>query len=256
MGDTDDYKVQLQKKLEEKWGYLMTLGDLGDDHNNQKAKFILSCNEILHYASEIGDYDKISSLLNQIIPELNIESDIEINVDETVDRSEVTPLMIACREGYPDIVKILIENNANVNAVSISKTTPLIAVAQNSIMDKDDQLNIVEQLITAKANINHQDKYGKTALILAIESNSPKIVSILLLSGADINIKDQDGYNALATAELQQHSEIIEIIQDYIDKQKEKKTPVKNMGGTKKRRTIKKKNKKNQKNKSKKRKTI
>jgi ankyrin repeat protein len=120
-------------------------------------------------------------------------------------------------------------------------------------MDKHDQLTIVEKLIESNANVNVQDEYGKTPLILATESNSPKIVNIFLLSGADINIKDRNNETALDIAVSNEMAEIQQIIQDYINKQNETKTHAKKRGGTKKR----KKNKKRKKlNKSKRRKTL
>jgi len=83
-------------------------------------------------------------------------------------------------------------------------------------MDKDDQLSIAEQLIAAGANVNFQDKYGKTSLILATESVSPKIVSKLLLSGADISIKDKGGNTAMdIAADSIEYVEIEQIIKEY-----------------------------------------
>jgi ankyrin repeat protein len=238
----------MQKELERKWNYLRTFVEPDEDEEDEEVRLTALCNEILHDASEVGDLEKITLLIDQIQNELGIE----IDVNQTLDKSGQTPLLLASGEGYPDIVDFLILNGANVNAVSGGET-PLIAVAQNSIMNKDDQLTIVDKLITSGANINHQDEYGKTPLILATESNSPKIVNILLLSGADINIQDRNNETALDIAVSNEMAEIQQIIQDYINKQNEPKTPAKKRGGTKKRKT----NKRRQKlNKSKRRKTL
>lgn len=243
------YKVLIQKELERKWNYLRTFVEPDEDEEDEEVRLTALCNEILHDASEVGDLEKITLLIDQIQNELGIE----IDVNQTLDKSGQTPLMISCREGYPDIVDFLILNGANVNLARRDGTTPLITVAENSIMDKDDQLTIVDKLITSGANINHQDEYGKTPLILATESNSPKIVNILLLSGADINIQDRNNETALDIAVSNEMAEIQQIIQDYINKQNEPKTPAKKRGGTKKRKT----NKRRQKlNKSKRRKTL
>jgi hypothetical protein len=246
-----DYKVLMQKELERKWNYLRTFGEDEDEDEDEDEEVRLTalCNEILHDASEVGDLEKIIILIDQIQNELGIE----IDVNQTLDESGQTPLLLASGEGYPDIVDFLILNGANVNLASRDGTTPLIAVAQNSIMDKDIQLTIVEKLIESKSDVNVQEEYGKTPLILATESNSPKIVNKLLLSGADINIKDQHNETALDIAISNEMAEIQQIIQDYINKQNEPKTPAKKRGGTKKRKT----NKRRQKlNKSKRRKTL
>jgi hypothetical protein len=170
------------------------------------------------------------------------------------DNSGQTPLMIASDDGDVDEVEILIKNGADVNAVSRGGNTPLIKVSQDSVMNKDIQLNIVTKLIDAKANVNFKDKYGKTPLILATESNSPKIVSKLLQSSADVSIRDQHGNTALDIAQVWEMNDIIKIITDYINKQNEPKTNTKRMGGTKRKKN--KKNKKTKINKSKRSKTL
>jgi hypothetical protein len=181
-----DYKEEIKNELERKWKRLMKFGDPEDE--DEKNSVIWLCSEILHDASEVGDLEKIIMLFDQIQREFDIE--IEVDMD---DGSCQTPLLLASGNGYPDIVEYLILNGADVNAVSRSGDTPLIKVAQNCLMDKDDQLNIVNQLIVAGADVNFQDTYGKTPLMLATESSSPKIVSKLLLSQADIKIKDKCG---------------------------------------------------------------
>jgi ankyrin repeat protein len=246
-----DYKVMMQIELDRKWKHLLTFGESEseEDDEDEEVRLTALCSEILHDASEVGDLEKIILLIDRIQRELGIE----INIDETIDQSNQTPLMLASGDGYPDIVEFLIQNGANVNYVSSSGDTPLIKVAQNSIMDKDDQFNIVERLITSGANVNYQDKYGKTPLILATESNSPNIVGKLLLSGADISVKDKDESTALDIAISNEMVEIEQIIKEYQNKENEPKTSAKKRGGTKKR----KRNKRRQKlNKSKRRKTI
>ena len=214
-----DYKVMMRKELNRKWKYLRTFGEDEDDDEDEEVRLTALCNEILHEASEVGDLEKIIVLIEQIQHEIRIEIDLDM-----VDESGQTSVLIASGEGYPDIVEYLIQNEADVNIASHSRDTPLIQVSQNSIMNKDTQLNIVEQLIHASAIVNCQGEYGKTPLMLATESNSPKIVSKLLESGTDVSIRDQDGNTALDIAQLCEIADIVEIITDYINKQNEPKT--------------------------------
>ena len=242
-----DYKVMMRIELNRKWNYLRTFGEDEDDDEDEEVRLTALCNEILHEASEVGDLEKIFSLIEQIQHEIGIEIDVDM-----VDETGQTSVLIASGEGYPDIVEYLIQNEADVNIATHSGDTSLIQVAQNSIMNKDKQLNIVEQLIKAGAIVNWQGEYGKTPLILATESNSPKIVSKLLESGADISIRDKNGETALDIAVSNNMVEIEQIIKEHQIKQTELKTNTKKRGGTKKR----KKNKRRQKlKKSKRRKT-
>ena len=210
-----DYKVMMRKELGRKWKHLLTFGESDDDDDEDEEVRITSlCTQILHDASEVGDLKKIVLIIDKILPNFGIK----INIDETINPSKQTPLLLASGEGYPDIVKFLIKNNANVNATRICGDTPLIVVSQNSIMDKDYQLSIVESLISSGADVNYKDKYGKTPLILATESNSPKIVSKLLLSGVDISIKDKNGSTALDIAIEWVYEDIIQNIMEYQNK--------------------------------------
>ena len=241
--EIEEYKKEMKKELKIKWKNLNKLVEPDSDDEDEEVRLTSLCNEILLDASEVGDYKKIFRLIDSVANELGVDIDAEM-LDE--------PLLLASGNGYPDIVELLIQHSANVNFASRGDT-PLIKVAQNSIMNKDKQLNIVEQLIKAKADVNHKGDYGKTPLILATESNSPKIVSKLLESGADLNIKDDEEDTALTIAVSFDMEEIIQIIQDYQNEQNEPKTSVKKGRGTKKR----KKNKRRQKiNKSKRRKVI
>jgi ankyrin repeat protein len=238
-----DYKEIIRGELKRMWRNLHSFVRDDDDEDEQQ-RLVSLCNEILHYSAEIGDLKKIKLLIGQI----QIRLGIEIDVNETINESSQTPLMIASGNGHADIVDFLLQNGANVNAVNRSGETALIRIAQNSIINKDVQLTIVEQLILAGSTINAQEKYGKTALILATESDSPKTVRKLLENGADISIKDDNEDTALNIAISNKMTEIETIITEY---QNEPKTSAKKMGGTKKR----KKNKRRKNKKSRMRKT-
>ncbi len=83
----------------------------------------------------------------------------------------------------------LIENGANVNAVSNNGTTPL----HLAVRGPEDS---VKALIKAGANPNAQDNNGNTPLILASKWESEKKVRMLLRAGADFNMKNNAGESA------------------------------------------------------------
>ncbi len=87
------------------------------------------------------------------------------------------------------IALALIENGANVNAVSNDGTTPL----HLAVRGPEDS---VKALIKAGANPNAQDNNGNTPLILACKWESEKKVRMLLRAGADFNIKNNAGESA------------------------------------------------------------
>jgi len=81
--------------------------------------------------------------------------------------------------------QILLRNRAtNLNARTHDGTTPLILAARLAIE------GMVEDLITADADINAADNSGKTALHWAAAVNNVDAVSILLAHGANRDAQD------------------------------------------------------------------
>lgn len=58
------------------------------------------------------------------------------------------------------------------------------------------QLDAVQFLIEKKADVNHRDAAGSTALIYAAGFH-PEIAAALIKAGADVDIKNYDGFTAL-----------------------------------------------------------
>lgn len=90
-----------------------------------------------------------------------------------------------------EIVKLLVENGANVNAKTNRSNTPLMGAAK--LQDPAMTIYLVEK----GANINHQDLYGGTALMNASWLDRVETVTFLLERGADKTLKSKDGKTAL-----------------------------------------------------------
>ena len=70
-------------------------------------------------------------------------------------------------------------------------------------------IQIVEKLLSLKADTNQKDTTGKTALLYATFFNKNEIAKTLLKNGADINIKDDEGKKALDYAVTNKNTELI-----------------------------------------------
>ena len=104
------------------------------------------------------------------------------DVNET-DKGGFTALIYASFIGDKDIVKMLIEKKADVNAKSKRENeTPLRSAAMNGHKE------IVELLIHNNADVN-DNKNGETALSLSSKNGHKDIVYILIQNNADINVK-------------------------------------------------------------------
>lgn len=84
------------------------------------------------------------------------------------------------------------------NKVNLQKTdgmTHLFIALKNS---QDTEINTL--LNKSKINVNLPDKHGFTPLMLAVASDSSKLIAKLIEKGADINAQDIGGHTALMAA--------------------------------------------------------
>lgn len=136
------------------------------------------------------------------------------------------PLIWAIRGGHKDIVELLIDRGADINARGGDRMTPLMQAAAELRAD------FVELLLKKGASTEGQDESnGMTALMWAVANEGNKeIVEMLLEHGADLDVEDHEGETALEQAEHGK-KEIAELIEQWpevlkqrkLAKQKEKK---------------------------------
>lgn len=109
---------------------------------------------------------------------------LKAGVDVNAKTAEMySALMFACDADSPEAVKFLLQNGADVNFIdAVGKTALMYAAQQKS---GDDAFNIVQQLISAKADVNAKDKQGNTALSLAREKANIKAADALRNAGAE-----------------------------------------------------------------------
>ena len=113
-----------------------------------------------------------------------------------------TPLRLACKK--PEILEALLDAGADIDAVNYRKETALMK-ASYAILDQNDQTPVraVQILLDHGANVNLRDLHGKTALMRMFDGltwGPAGDVAFLLISKADLEIKDDYGQTALMLA--------------------------------------------------------
>ena len=93
----------------------------------------------------------------------------------------LSELATAIQSGNAVVVRNLIRDKADVNALERDGTTPL----QWAVYAENPQ--IVEALIKAKVDVNAANREGITPLALAAETGNEEIVALLIKAGADVN---------------------------------------------------------------------
>lgn len=138
-----------------------------------------------------------------------IDNGVDVNYQCT--KYKDTSLIIAADYGHIEVVKLLLNNNANITLQDTGGFTALIWAAVRN------HENIVQYILGACTHIqgynNTQDKYGQTALTRASSKGFNNIVNILLNNkGVDINIVDIANESALIKAASQNHIKIVKYL--------------------------------------------
>ena len=122
-----------------------------------------------------------------------------------------TALIMASQEGHTEIVAMLLEKGANVNAKTKDGRRALFLASANG------HAEIVAMLLAAGADVNAKDNDGWTALIVASWYGHTETVAILLQNGADVNAKrNYDGFTALILASKKGHTDIVKLLKQYL----------------------------------------
>ena len=105
-----------------------------------------------------------------------------------------TPLMKASHKGENEIVRILIDAGALLDARNADGNNALWLACVGAHPDTMDAL------IEAGVDIDNQNDNGATALMYAASTGKAAIVERLLLARADIELETLDGFSALDMA--------------------------------------------------------
>jgi ankyrin repeat protein len=110
------------------------------------------------------------------------------------DREFMTPLHEAAMYEEVEISRILLQHEANPNAIDHSGQTPLHEAS------KQGHINVARLLLEHGADVNAQDHYRSTALHLASKQGKVEVTRMLLEHGADLDAEDKEGRTAFQVA--------------------------------------------------------
>ncbi len=152
------------------------------------------------FKASIKIFDKNFNLINNIYKDLSAW--ISIN----------KALISAVRKRNLDTIKYLLLNGADINAKNSQGYTSLMFAS--TIAWREDIVKLL--LSQSYIDVNIQDPYGNTALILAAVRGAKNIVKILLLHPSiNINVKNNNGDEAVILAKRYGHKNIVKLLYDY-----------------------------------------
>jgi hypothetical protein len=119
------------------------------------------------------------------------------------DKKGIPLLCIAARNGHLSALEFLLRSGAKVDIIAEDRrSTALI----DSAMERHKDL--IKTLIEAEANVNFKNGDGQTALIIVVGAGDAEIVEMLVNAGADPDIEDDFGVSARMYANIFKNDKI------------------------------------------------
>lgn len=118
-------------------------------------------------------------------------------------------MLRAAREGNLATIKRLIAVGTDPKVSDDWDTTPLMVAAGWG------HVKVVATLIDAGVPINERSRFGRTPLMWAAMCGQEPTVRYLLEAGADKELLDRDGKSAVDLAKLENHPNVVELIQSF-----------------------------------------
>ena len=151
------------------------------------------------------------------------------NVNARAARGQ-TALMWAVAQKHPEVVKVLLANGADIHARSDS-WTEVMAVPPHGYLEYNraiphgndtalifaarvDDLASAKLLVAAGANVNDEDAWGVSAVVLAAHSGFTDVVEFLLEKGANAN-SDRAAFTALHEAVMRRDENLVKVLLDH-----------------------------------------
>ncbi len=124
-----------------------------------------------------------------------------------------TAFLYAGAKGMNEFLNVLIKENAKTDILNYYGGTALIPACEKGYVS-----TVILLLEKTKIDINHINYLGWTALLETVilsngGKNHQKIVALLLEYGANKEIKDKNGFNALDHAKKESFSAIVKLLE-------------------------------------------
>ncbi len=161
----------------------MSISLLGNSSVTHTASHITDWTKELFDACISGDFEKAKNAIGA-----------RVNINSTRIKKSFFPLFLACQYNHLEIVKLLLDNGAEIEAKIWDRKTSLHLACEFG------HLEIVKLLLDRGANIEAKNLNGETPLHFACRYHKTEITKELLNKGADIYAVNRRGGTPLHLA--------------------------------------------------------
>ena len=158
----------------------------------------------LTHAIEIGDETAFALILNQHVHLVNQEN-----------KNGLTPLSLAAHYGRVQMVKALLSQGADANAVSHSQIPYIPSnTALHAAIAGKKNLEIIRMLIDAMDSVDIADSNGYTPLHIAAFDDSATIAQMLIDAQADVHALSFKDESVIDIATKRNSVKILNLLKD------------------------------------------
>ncbi|KAH9052827.1 ankyrin repeat-containing domain protein [Lactarius vividus] len=161
---------------------------------------------------------KCSHYVYPPVVRLFLERGMDVNARE---REQATPLHLASYYGLAEVAEVLLDHEAQANAVDIRGQTPLhkVLLGNHNYLHRwaplKSAVRLVQQLLEHGADVNALDKDHETPLHLASRLRLHEMARVLLKHGADVNVKNCKGRSPLELATRRKGKAMRRLLLEY-----------------------------------------
>ncbi|KAJ5720553.1 uncharacterized protein N7483_008487 [Penicillium malachiteum] len=135
-----------------------------------------------------------------------ILQDGSVNIESTDSRRRRTSLSWAAKHGHSDVVELLLEAGAEIDARAHHQRTPLLLAAKKGHSD------VVKVLLEAGAEVDARDHYQGTPLSYSAGQGYSDMVKLLLETGAEVDVRDKNQETPLSYAARHGYFDVMKLL--------------------------------------------
>ena len=201
------------------------------DHFLYAAVLVISSSALAQTADQITDFTKAAKFDNVSEVRSLIKAGVSPN---TLDPKGNPMLIVAIRDNSPKVIDLLLSdkaidpnltNQSDENPLMIASIEGQLPLVETLVLKKKAEvnkmgwgplhyassagkLNIAEFLVANGAKVNALSPSETTPLMMAVSSGNELLIKFLLDNGADLSIRNHEGFSAIDVAELFNRSDI------------------------------------------------